>query len=89
MWTDSLCEIMSSLNDSSTNFVTAATVDLNKQANFAELLSPQKVRDKMGLANDDIPSPYLKQRLKEWFELRKTVKVTDSSVYRALVLDCV
>ena len=37
--------------------------------------------------NTDLPSEYLKQKSPEWFEVRKSVKATGSTIHKAVGLD--
>ncbi|WAQ99723.1 hypothetical protein MAR_024096 [Mya arenaria] len=42
---------------------------------------------RLALECDTIPGPFLKQRSEEWFEMRKTTKVTGSVAHIALGLE--
>ena len=82
-----ICEAIAVLNAASHNFVKENKVDISLQTNFAELLAPQHISEIFGQSPSDIPSEYLKQRSPEWFEVRKSVKVTGSTSHRAVGLD--
>ena len=82
-----LCEIIAELNGASHNFVKDNKVSLHSQTNFAELMDPEDVAKSLNVEKSDIPTMYLKQRSPEWFEERKTVKVTGSTAFTAIGLD--
>ena len=75
-----LCHYCAICNDSDCNFAHGNSVDMATQQNFVELKAPEEV--KTGLTPETT-----KQRSDEWFELRKGVKLTGSSLHRGLGLD--
>ena len=82
-----LCELIAALNEAIQNFVKDKTVDLTLQGNFAELMPPRHVAESLGTDSQNIPTEYVKQRSAEWFEVRKSVKVTGSTVQKAVGID--
>ena len=75
-----LCHYCAICNDSDSVFAHENSVDMGTQLNFVELKAPEEV--KTGLKPETT-----KQRSDEWYELRRQVKLTGSSLHKGLGLD--
>ena len=83
-----LCKIIAHLQESSYDFQTNTSIDLDSQRNYASLLQPSEVRNTLNIPPEEqIPSHYIKQRTEEWHELRGQFLVTGSTVSRAIGLE--
>ena len=83
-----LCEIISILNESSSDFVRGDSLCLDNQRNYSALLNPADMRKHLDVPPDvPLPSSITQQRSDEWFELRKDVRVTGSTVSKAIGVD--
>ena len=56
-------------------------MDCSKQANVRMLYPVNLLKEKI---SNNIPPEVVKQRSKEWFDLRKKLKLTGSTCYNAL-----
>ena len=78
-----MCKAGAHLNNAAHLFAENDTVILNSQENLRILKSPENLPE--GIATSD--TSLIKRRSDKWFEERKKVKVTGSSVYRAVGCD--
>ena len=66
-------------------FATSRSVDLTSQENVNLLKSVKEMKE--DLNTEELPTACVKQRSEEWFNARKKVKVTGSTVYSAVGCD--
>ena len=75
-----ICEAAASLNNVKHLFAETDNVELQCQANLKLLKTPAQIKE-----NIDILDTFVaKQRTDKWFSDRKSVKVTGSTIYKAL-----
>ena len=81
-------EIMAALNNNLDVHIRqkARHINLIEHANNFQLLPPDVVRLVLDITKEENVQ-YIKQRSNEWFEVRKSARVTGSSVNRAIGLD--
>ncbi|CAG2194451.1 unnamed protein product [Mytilus edulis] len=76
------------LLQNSSGYCTDKMVNLSKTKSFVTLKEPRQVHSSLRLPETEhVPHHLLKQKSDEWFNLRKTVKVTGSTAYNALGID--
>ena len=76
-----ICSILAHINRAMNIFHGGRHMDCSKQANVRMLYLVNVLKEK--ISNNILPE-VLKQRSKEWFDLRKQFKVTGSTCYNAL-----
>ena len=81
-------EIMAALNNNLDVHIhqKARHINLTEHANNFQLLPPEVVRLVLDITKEENVQ-YIKQRSQEWFEVRKSARVTGSSVNKAIGLD--
>ena len=80
------CKLMSIINGNQMNFFKGQPLILDDQTNSHILLDPQLIRALYGDNIIDDNPELVKQRSKEWHELRKLSRITSSTMHNALGL---
>ena len=80
-----LCKVVATLNEEGELFAKSDRVDLSCQKNVKLLKDPQEI--KFALGTSKIETSITKQRTDEWYEARKDMKVTGSTMYSAIGCD--
>ena len=77
------CMLMAKINRNTQSFLSAGTVDMEKQRNFRVLLKPNIIEMIHPGFLDSNPE-YIKQRTPEWFTVRRQSRITASTMHNAL-----